>query len=70
MFRFMITFALCFRTIGKAHGQGHSQNAGLDSAMASSLAPYYENDPTLGLYPTWQQLWGWTQAIASSSAPY
>jgi hypothetical protein len=66
----MITFALCFRTMGKAHMQGHSQNVGLDSAMASSLAPYYENDPTLGLYPTWQQLWGWIQTITSSLAPY
>ncbi len=56
--------------MGKAHMQGHSQNVGLDSAMASSLAHYYENDPTLGLHPTWQQLWGWIQAITSSLAPY
>lgn len=70
MFKFMITFALCFRTKGKAHRQGHYQNAKLDSAMASSLAPNYDNDPTRGLYPTWQQLWGWTQATTSSLAPY
>jgi hypothetical protein len=33
-------------------GEGHSQNAGLDLAIALSYAPYFENTPTLGLYPT------------------
>lgn len=28
MFRFTITFALCLRTVDKAHGQGHSQMQG------------------------------------------
>jgi hypothetical protein len=36
--------------IGKALGP--SQNAGPDLAIASSWALYFENAPTLGLYPT------------------
>jgi len=32
-------------------GWGHSQNAGLDLAIALSQAPYFENAPIIGLYP-------------------
>jgi hypothetical protein len=31
---------------------GHSQNVKLDLAIVSSYGPYFENAPTLGLYPT------------------
>jgi hypothetical protein len=30
--------------------EGHTQNVGLDSAIASSKCPYFGNAPTLGLY--------------------
>jgi hypothetical protein len=33
-------------------GGGHSQNVRLDSAITLCYAPYFENAPTLGLYPT------------------
>jgi len=33
-------------------GAGHSQTGGPDLTIASSYAPYFENAPTLGLYPT------------------
>ncbi len=36
----------------KAHmGGGHSQNAGMDSTVTLSKAPYFENASSLGLYP-------------------
>jgi hypothetical protein len=38
--------------IGKAHGWGtFPQNMGSNLAIASSLAPYFENAPTLGALP-------------------
>jgi hypothetical protein len=49
MFRFTIAFASCLM-MGKVRGWGHSQNAGLDLAIAFSLALNLGNGPILGLY--------------------
>ncbi len=39
-------------TTGQAHGWGHSYKGGLGSVITSFQAPYFEDVPTLGLFPT------------------